>query len=92
MCLDNGFRVMITAVACEGLDKSWLGRIIDEDSFKELEKLSERYRFHLGGEGGEFETLVVDCPLFSKPLKTIKTRTEWDGETSSGFLMIEETA
>ena len=92
MCLDNGFRVMITAVACDGLDKSWLGRIIDEGSLKELKKLSDRCRFHPGGEGGEFESLVIDCPLFSKPLKPLKTRTEWDGETGSGSLMIEETA
>lgn len=90
MCLDNGFRVMITAVACEGLDKSWLGRVIDEGSFKELEKLSERYRFHLGFEGGEAETLVTDCPLFKKALTVGKTRKEWDEETDSGHLLIEK--
>ena len=88
MCLDNGFKVMITAVACEGLDKSWLGRIIDEGSLKELMKLSDRYGFHLGGEGGEFETLVVDCPLFKKPLEVGKTKVEWDEKTASGHLTI----
>lgn len=92
MCLDNGFKIMITAVACEGLDKSWLGKIINEDNFKELKHLSEKYRFHLSGEGGEFETLVVDCSLFRKALKVEKTRIEWDEKTNSGFLIIEEIA
>jgi ABC transporter with metal-binding/Fe-S-binding domain ATP-binding protein len=89
-CLDNGFRVMITAVACEGLDKGWLGRIIDAQSFKELKRLSEKYRFHLSGEGGEFETLVVNCPLFRKGLVINRSTIEWDEKTKSGFLLIEK--
>jgi len=89
-CLDNGFKVMMTAVACEGLDKSWLGRIIDKMEFEKLKRLSEKFRFHLSGEGGEFETLVIDCPMFKKPLKVEKTRTEFDDKTSSGFLIIEK--
>ncbi len=90
-CLETGFRVMITAVACDGLDKSWLGRVIDRESFDELMQLSGRYRFHLGGEGGEFETLVTDCPLFNKPLSILKSRKEWDSKTGSGLLVIEKT-
>jgi len=91
MCLDSGFRVMITAVACDGLDKRWLGKVIDKQNFRDLKRLSEKYRFHLTGEGGEFETLVVDCPLFKRPLKVRKTRTEWDDKTNSGLLIIEKT-
>lgn len=34
-----------------------------------LRKLNERYQFHVCGEGGEYESLVLDCPgLFRKHL------------------------
>jgi uncharacterized protein (TIGR00290 family) len=79
---------MITAVACEGLDRHWLGRVIDKQNLKELKKLSDKYRFHLGGEGGEFETLVINCPLFKKPSKLLKADTEWDDKTNSGVLRV----
>lgn len=91
-CLDNGFKVMITAVACDGLGKQWLGMVIDDQNLKELQSLSDRHRFHLGGEGGEFETLVIDCPLFKKPMDVNESRIEWDNKTNSGYLIIEETA
>ncbi len=90
-CLDKGFRVMITAVACDGLGKRWLGRVVDEENLKDLKKLSDKHRFHIGGEGGEFETLVIDCPMFKKPMKVDEKRIEWDDKTNSGFLVVEET-
>lgn len=33
-----------------------------------FDKLKERFDFHVCGEGGEYETLVLDCPMFSKRL------------------------
>ena len=29
-------------------------------------KLHEMYQFHVCGEGGEYETFTLDCPLFKK--------------------------
>lgn len=26
--------------------------------------LEQRYQFHVAGEGGEYETLTLDCPIF----------------------------
>ncbi len=31
-----------------------------------FDRLKERFDFHICGEGGEYETLVLDCPLFQK--------------------------
>ncbi|BDZ71191.1 TIGR00289 family protein [Methanobacterium petrolearium] len=44
-----GFEVIITSVAAEGLDESWLGRKIDEDLLGELKKLKKNmvYTWHL---------------------------------------------
>jgi diphthine-ammonia ligase len=33
-----------------------------------LERLHERYQFHVCGEGGEYESLVIDSPLHKKKL------------------------
>ncbi|MFH1823360.1 MAG: diphthine--ammonia ligase [archaeon] len=62
--LENNFKIKIVKVAAEGLDASWVGKIIDGKNLEELRKLSEKFQFDLRGEGGEFETEVIDCPLF----------------------------
>ncbi len=59
----EGFEVEITSVAARGLDESWEGRILDEDSVNELIELSREYGFNAAGEGGEYETKVVGFPL-----------------------------
>jgi len=84
---DLGFKVMITAVAAEGLDETWLGRVVDRSAYKELERLSRLHRFHLGFEGGEAETLVLDMPLYRKVLEIEDGEPVWEG--SSGFYLIK---
>ncbi len=88
--LELGFRVIITGVACEGLGKEWLGREIDRESFRELKKLSEKHRFHLGGEGGEFETLVLDGPIFRKRIEIKESEKEWEEKTKSGIFLVKK--
>lgn len=78
--VDSGFIVMIVGVSAMGLEKEWLGRIIDREALARLAKLSKKYGFNLTFEGGEAETLVMDCPLYSKRLKIIRSHTRWDGQ------------
>ncbi|MFQ3275455.1 MAG: diphthine-ammonia ligase [Candidatus Nanohaloarchaea archaeon] len=58
----EGFEVKITDVAARGLDESWEGKILDENSVEELIELSREYGFNAAGEGGEYETEVVAFP------------------------------
>jgi len=58
--IKEGFEVIITVVAAEGLDKNWLGKKIDISDLKKLKDVS------LVGEGGEYESLVLDAPMFKK--------------------------
>jgi len=67
--IDNKFKVMIVGVFAYPLDQKWLGRIIDVDFIKEVQELNEKYKIHVAGEGGEFETFVLNCPLFDKELE-----------------------
>ena len=77
--LDSKFRFIITSVSADGLDESWLGKEITHDELDILEKLSQRYGFNLNFEGGEAETLVIDCPLFSYPVNIVQSKKIWDG-------------
>lgn len=85
--IDLGFEVMITSVAAEGLDKPWLGRMIDDDLLDELKVLHKKYGLHLAFEGGEAETLTLDGPIFIKKLHITKSKKVWDKD--SGYLIIE---
>ena len=87
LLLENKFAVIITAVAAEGLDESWLGRKIDEKAVKELIGISKKNKINIAGEGGEFETFVLDCPLFSKRIEIVEAHKEWRGD--SGVYVIE---
>jgi len=76
--VSNGFKVMITSVACEGLTEKWIGHILTKNSLDEMEELSQKYRFNVDGEGGEYETLVVSGPHFDGYLD-VSGNTSWDG-------------
>jgi len=65
--LDKGYEIMITQIASDGL-KDWLGKKITKENFPQLKKDSVIYGFHIGFEGGYADTLVTDCPMFSKRL------------------------
>jgi len=69
----------MTTVSSDGLDDSWLGKSISKSDLISLKKLSEKFGFNLNFEGGEAETFVVDCPLFSNPIKINQSQKEWDG-------------
>jgi len=76
--LDAGFEVMVVQVAAGGLDESWLGRTLDADALADLEALNEEYGVHVLGEGGEFETFVVDGPHMDRRV-ALEYDTVWEG-------------
>jgi ABC transporter with metal-binding/Fe-S-binding domain ATP-binding protein len=80
--IKDKFKVIIIGVFAYPLDKSWLGRKIDKEFIEETKKLKEKYKIHPAGEGGEFETFVLNCPLFKKELKIKSFRDFKEGEYS----------
>ena len=76
--VQNGFEIMITGVSAEGLGEEWLGHIITTDSLLDLEKLSQKYRFNIDGEGGEYESIVVAGPHHKGRL-LLENKPVWDG-------------
>ncbi len=86
----SGLRIILTAVAANGLDESWLGRELTEQEWSRLEGVSRIHGLHLTGEGGEYESFVVDAPYFSKAIEIEKSRNEWHGDR--GRMVIEEAS
>lgn len=77
--IDSGFEFIISAVSCDGLDESWLGKKITKNDLDTLALLSQKHKFNLSFEGGEAETFVVNCPLYSAPILIGDFKKEWDG-------------
>ena len=77
--LKEGFEVIMIKVACDGIGKEWLGRVIDRDALDELKKLSVKYKFRLDFEGGEAETTVLNMPEYSRKIE-IDFNIESEGE------------
>lgn len=61
--IDLGFKTIVSCVNANYLDKSFVGRIIDEDFLNDLPENVDPC-----GENGEFHTFVFDGPLFKEPL------------------------
>ncbi len=85
--LKEKFRIVVTGVFAYPLNGSWIGREINELFISDIKKLNEKYKINPAGEGGEFETFVIECPLFKKPLKV--TGANFTGEKNSWRLELE---
>ena len=81
------FEIIISSVAAYPLDKSWVGRKIDKKFIEEMKKLQEKYKINPAGEGGEFESFVLNCPLFSRKLKVLHK--EISGSANSWRMELE---
>jgi diphthine-ammonia ligase len=79
---------VIVGVYAYGLDETWLGKKIDEDTVNALVGLNRNFEVSIVGEGGEYETLVLNAPFFKKRIQLIKTKKVWEGQ--SGILLIEK--
>lgn len=83
------FKIILSSVAAEGLDDKWLGRVLDDKDVDKLVELNKRLGINIAGEGGEFESLVLDCPLFKKEINIIKSKIVKDG-SHNYFYVIEK--
>ena len=77
--LDSKFEFIMTVVSSDGLDDSWLGKLISKSDIDILKRLSQKFGFNLNFEGGEAETFVINCPLFTNSIKINQFEKIWDG-------------
>ena len=70
--LKKGYEIIITQIASDGLS-GWLGERLTVDNLQRFRDDSRKYGFHIGGEGGYYDTLVVDGLIFRKRLMIEET-------------------
>ena len=85
--LSKDYDVIITKVAAEGLDSTYLGKHIDEKLIEKLVYLNKKYKINMLFEGGEAETFVLNAPMFTKKIFIDKQRIEKERDT--GVLIID---
>ncbi|XP_076604027.1 diphthine--ammonia ligase [Chaetodon auriga] len=66
--ISSDLHAVLIKVAAFGLDpEKHLGKpLADMEPY--LKQLSQKYGVHVCGEGGEYETFTLDCPLFKKKI------------------------
>ncbi len=85
--LQDGFKIIFSSIAAEGLDKSWLGRVITNEDIDKLIELNKKTGINIAGEGGEFESLVLDCPLFSKQIKILEADIQMESDNTGKYVI-----
>ncbi len=88
--LDSGFSFILTHVAADGLDSSWLNREITSSDVDALVRLHGVNKLNVAFEGGEAESLMVSGPWFTSSISLDKTSIVADG--SCATLLIEDAS
>jgi diphthine-ammonia ligase len=71
--INAGFSVMVVGIAAEGLTEEWLSKILSLADVEELRKLNKKYGISIAGEGGEYETFVLDGPIYKRRIMVKST-------------------
>jgi ABC transporter with metal-binding/Fe-S-binding domain ATP-binding protein len=81
--ISAGLDIRLVHLAAEPLTPDLLGRQLDLGLLAELERRSREVRpVNVAGEGGEFETLVVDAPFFEERIDLEEVERSVTGSTA----------
>ncbi|MBN1175824.1 diphthine--ammonia ligase [Candidatus Woesearchaeota archaeon] len=76
--IENGFEVIIGGVFAYPFEKEWLGKKINKETISKLVEYNKKFQINPAGEGGEIETMVLDCPLFKKRINVLESEIEYE--------------
>ncbi|MCI4350972.1 MAG: diphthine--ammonia ligase [Thermoplasmata archaeon] len=82
--ISAGLDIRLVHLAAEPLGADLAGQQLDLPLLTELERRSAEWRkIHVGGEGGEYETLVVDAPFFRQRIVVDDATVTTSGSTTT---------
>ncbi|KAF1317449.1 putative atpase, partial [Globisporangium splendens] len=91
--VESGIEAILVKVASIGLTpRKHLGKTIEELQ-QDFLALQDKYQLNVCGEGGEYETLTLDCPLFKKRIVIDSSRVVLHSDdyfAPVAFLVIEK--
>ncbi len=85
--VSKNYDILFSSIAADGLSKDWLGRRITKEDVSNLIKLHSKNGLNVAGEGGEFESLVLDCPLFKKKIKILESEVKMENKCTGRFII-----
>lgn len=62
---EQGYKAVIVKISAMGLQEKHLGQEVTE-LIEYFEGLNKKFGFNVAGEGGEYETLILDSPIMQK--------------------------
>ncbi len=85
--VDKGFEVIISSIAAEGLDENDVGTTINHDFINKMVKLNKKNKINIAGEGGEFESLVLNAPFFKKRINILEAEKIMENNCTGKYLI-----
>jgi diphthine-ammonia ligase len=67
------FEVILTCVKAPWFDSSWLGKQLNSETILDFHKINENYPLDFCGENGEYHTMVLDGPNYTKKIRLHNT-------------------
>ncbi len=89
--LKEGFEIVLVSIAAYGLDESMLGTKITDKEIDKLVNLNKEFGVNVAGEGGEYESLVLDMPMFKKKIILKKVQKIMENECTGRLEILEYT-
>jgi asparagine synthase (glutamine-hydrolysing) len=80
--LENKFEISIFGIFSYPFQKSMLTKIINQKELNKLKQLRTEFEISIAGEGGEYESFILDAPMYKQKLKLSNIKTEMDSENS----------
>ncbi|MCQ2086008.1 MAG: diphthine--ammonia ligase [archaeon] len=83
-----GIDAIIVGTFAYGFSEDWLGKHLNLSTKEELISLRKKYGLSIMGEGGEYESLVLDSPIYKKKLTIREYEKKYTKD--SGTLTVKE--
>ena len=88
--INNKFRFIFSSVAGMGLGKDLLGEEITHEILASIIKKVPDLGVSITGEGGEYESFVLDAPFFPSKIEIIDSKIHWNEYREEGLYEIKE--
>lgn len=86
--LDNNFHIIFSAVAGMGLGQDLLGTRLTSRILVTLQNVAHGNDIAITGEGGSYESFVLDAPFFPARIVIRDSTVHWDRHREEGYLEI----
>lgn len=80
--LEKKFDIKIFGIFSYPFQKPYLGKTINQEFLNKLKQLRKEYQISIAGEGGEYESFILDGPNYAQKLEIENIQTNMDSENS----------